>query len=229
MIDNYRQNSAVYSDTFSLVKTSNDTNTASQAPNLTASAISSFSSAPTNTPPISSSISGVSSNSALPATAEPSTTVTTSSSTPTNTSPGPKSYTGLPTGAKAGIGVGVIALVLTIFAVAFLLWQRQRKRWAQAQVEFSNGTEHDRPEPTDGEPTSNIDVSALPELINIQNRSHNNGSPSRQMTNAGSDELNRLEGERRRILEAIAHEQNLERLRNEQRAIESRIQTVRGN
>ena len=224
MIDNYRQNSAVYSDVFSLVKASNESATASSAPNSTAPAISSSTSHLPNTGPTSNTIN-------IRSTAETSRTITTSSPTPKavipNTSTGPQRYNGLSTGAKAGIAIGVVVLVLTTFAIAFLVWRRQRKRWAQVHKEIPNRAEGNLPAPINGEHNSNITVSALPELINIRN--HNYESSPRQMTNAGPDELNRLENERRRILEAIACEQNLERLRNEQREIESRIRTVREN
>lgn len=151
--------------------------------------------------------------------------------------------------------------MIALAAGAFLLWRRQKGRWANNTV-VANDTSHDYPESgkaesrakttyaIDGDavaepkqttiaaastvehPNDRFDVSSLPELVSIENeqgaRKQLPMSANRKYETA-SDELARLEEEERRIGAAIANAEHLERLRIEQRAVQSRIQEARGN
>ena len=166
-----------------------------------------------------------------------------------------KTSNGLSSGAIAGIVVGVILGILAFAVGAFLVWRRHKGRWAQ-NAGTSNGIEQDLPESADTEKKSkgffgfgggavagpkqtqpvNIsrndpDVNALPELVSIENRnkqSQQMAEIAKRKQQAGPDELRVLQEEERRISEAIAHAEHLERLREEQRAVQSRIREARG-
>ena len=166
-----------------------------------------------------------------------------------------KTSSGLSSGAIAGIVVGVVLGVLAIAVGAFLVWRRHKRRWAQ-NAETSNAIEQDLPEPADTEkkskgilgfggsavagpkqtPPVNVshndpDVNNLPELVSIENRNQQSqqmAEIAERKQQAGPDELRVLQEEERRISEAIAHAEHLERLREEQRAVQSRIREARG-
>ena len=75
------------------------------------------------------------------------------------------------------------------------------------------------------------DVNALPELVSIENRNRQSqkmAEVAARKQQAGPDELRTLQEEEKRISEAIAHAEHLERLGEEQRAVQSRIREVRG-
>ena len=153
--------------------------------------------------------------------------------------------------------------MITLAAGAFLLWRRQKGRWANNTV-VANDTRHDYPEPgrpgraesrakttyaIDGDavaepkqtpiaaantvesPNDRFDVSSLPELVSIENEQGARKQlpmSAKRKDETASDELARLEEEERRIGAAIANAEHLERLRIEQRAVQSRIQEARG-
>ena len=172
----------------------------------------------------------------------------------TSTTP-KKASSGLSGGSIAGIVVGVTLGVLLVAVGAFLVWRRQKRRWAQ-NAGTSNEIEQDLPEPANTEKKSkgvfglgggaaagprqtqavNVshmdpDVATLPELVSIENRNRQSqqmAEISERKKQAGPDELRTLQEEERRISEAIAHAEHLERLREEQRAVQSRIREATG-
>lgn len=80
------------------------------------------------------------------------------------------------------------------------------------------------------DPNDRFNVASLPELISIENRDgtkQQSSSTAKRKEQTGVDEVRRLEEEERKIAEAITHAEHLERLRIEQRAIQSRIQEAR--
>ncbi|KAL8790051.1 MAG: hypothetical protein Q9195_006553 [Heterodermia aff. obscurata] len=123
--------------------------------------------------------------------------LTTPSSLPTVIST-KSSSGGLSKGAAAGIAIGVIIGVSALAAGAFLLWRRQKARWANNTV-GANDASHDYPEPGQAEkrtkpthafdgdgvaepkqphnptngavenPPDSFNVSSLPELVSIEN------------------------------------------------------------
>ena len=166
---------------------------------------------------------------------------------------------GLSKGAVAGLAIGVIVGVIALAVGAFLLWRRQKGRWANNTV-VANDTSHDYPEPSkvksraetthafDGDattepkqppilatsasenPKDRFNISSLPELVSIENEHGARRQTPKFAKNkdqTASDELGRLEEEERRIAEAIANAEHIERLRIEQRAVQSRIQEAR--
>ena len=185
--------------------------------------------------------------------------LTTKSPSPTAI-PREDSSGGLSKGAAAGLAIGVTIGVIALAAGAFLLWRRQKARWANNTM-VANDTSHDYPklgkaEPRaktthtlDGDavtetkqppipaksamekPEDRFNVSSLPELVSIENEhGARRQSPKsyKRKDQSVSDELGRLEEEERRIAAAIANAEHLERLRIEQRAVQSRIQEARG-
>ena len=183
--------------------------------------------------------------------------LTTTSPTPTAIS-AKDSSGGLSKGAAAGIAIGVIIGVIALAAGAFLLWRRQKSRWAN-NTAVANDTSHDYPESGEAEsraktayafdgdafaapkqtpiPTTSAveDVSSLPELVSIANEQgaregarQESAKSATRKDQTVSHELSRLEDEERQIAAAIADAEHLERLRIEQRAVQSRIQEARG-
>lgn len=184
--------------------------------------------------------------------------LTTKSPSPTDI-PTKGSSGGLSKGAAAGLAIGMIIGVIALAAGAFLLWRRQKGRWANKAV--TNDTGHDNPESGKAEkraktthaferdafavpeqapipttsafenPKDSFNVSSLPELVSIENK-QGAGQQSQKTTKRKdqtvSDDLGRLEEEERRIAAAIANAEHIERLRIEQRAVQSRIQEARG-
>ena len=169
------------------------------------------------------------------------TSTPTSVTSPTNTATPPSN---LSKGAIAGIAVGAVLGVTAVAAAGFLLWWRQKNRWALNAGNTDN-TEHDLPEKLEPGPMSNSNfgnpvsgaassdsgtannrdtIASLPELISIENANR----ARQQSPSTRPDDLRQLEEEERRISEAIKNAEHLERLRNEQRAVQSRIQEAKG-
>ena len=150
--------------------------------------------------------------------------------------------------------------MIALAAGAFLLWRRQKSRWANTTA-VANDTSHDYPESGEVEsraktthafdgnafaapkqtpilttsavenPKDRHDVSSLPELVSIANEPGARQQSAKSATRKDqtvSHELGRLEEEERQIAAAIANAEHLERLRIEQRAVQSRIQEARG-
>ena len=80
-------------------------------------------------------------------------------------------------------------------------------------------------------PKNGFNVSSLPELVSIENyqwAGHQSQKSAKGKDQPVSDDLGWLEEEERRIAAAIANAEHIERLRIEQRAVQSRIQEARG-
>ena len=234
------------------------TRTTTAIPTLTIS----VTSTPNVTPAPASSVATGSSNNARPTADRPTAvessagSITIAANAASTSATSEKASSGLSSGAIAGIAVGVILGVLAVAGGAFLVWRRQKRRWAQ-NAGTSNGVEQYLPEPADTEkrskgifgfgggavagmqqtPPVNIshndsDVNTLPELVSIENQNRQSqkmAEIAERKQQAGPDELRTLQEEERRISEAIAHAEHMERLREEQRAVQSRIREARGD